>query len=616
MKLKTNHPGISFFLLGFLLFTSCFTKKADVPILVLADDSNFGTYTAELLKTEGFNEFLSDSLSSQRITYSYLKLFDILILAECKIEPGKLEIIEKYVKSGGNLIAFRPDLNLSELFGVVPEGDTISEAYLKINSNNSEGKGLSARIMQFHGTADLYSLNTGTVLAHIFTDQTHQSVYPAVVRNRYGNGHAVAFVYNLPKSIVYTRQGNPLFAGLEKDGIPGLRGMDLFTDGWVDTFANTMNQADQQMALLSNCIQEFNKVINPLPRLWYFPDTLQCLAVLDNDGEDNDEFDFEPQLRDIDSMGAKMTIYIKDVDKVSKEWSEKWTEKGFEISGHPDDTHEAGNPSWNGMNDAIRKKKDEIENKFNLSMQTNVNHWFVWCGKNEKGDQDFGAQARLEELHGIEMDANYAHYDIHSSQGKNYLGTPGYNQGNYTGSGLLMKYADHNGKTINVYQRFNSVYDQQYNEGSTAEDFFNCFKGLVDRSLHNDIFSIVSIKAHNNEYYFSKEPLMNMLAYAKDNNVPVWTALELLGFLKMKDEATFSNIRWKNNVLGFSVKSSLHHRKGLPCLVPFGFSDKKVKRVQVDGEEIEYRVNRIRELEYVFFTVEGGSTHEVSIIYK
>ena len=76
--------------------------------------------------------------------------------------------------------------------------------------------------------------------------------------SNYGKGSSVAFLYDLPRSIVYTRQGNPRFAGIEKDGIPGLRGMDLFTDGWLDNSNNTINQADEQMMLLSHCIEELN----------------------------------------------------------------------------------------------------------------------------------------------------------------------------------------------------------------------------------------------------------------------------------------------------------------------------------------------------------------------
>ena len=77
-----------------------------------------------------------------------------------------------------------------------------------------------------------------------------------------------------------------------------------------------------------------------------------------------------------------------------------------------------------------------------------------------------------------------------------------------------MKFADSRGKTINVYQHLNAVYDQEYNESHDPEGFYNCFKGLMDRSLHNEVYSFISVKSHNDEYYFSKSPLMKMLAYA------------------------------------------------------------------------------------------------------
>lgn len=65
--------------------------------------------------------------------------------------------------------------------------------------------------------------------------------------------------------------------------------MDLFTDGWVDTLNNVINQADEQMILLSHCIEHMSSYVKPLPRLWYFPDTLKCLVTLTNGGEYNDE---------------------------------------------------------------------------------------------------------------------------------------------------------------------------------------------------------------------------------------------------------------------------------------------------------------------------------------
>jgi hypothetical protein len=608
-----------FLLIIFILFLgiNSFPKgNANAPILLLATNNDFGSYTEEILKTEGFNEFETDSLSGIHINLEYLQNFDVVLLGKTSVTQDQKEMLSEYVKAGGNLIAFMPDSQLNQLFGIKDTKGTFSEGYIAVDSNSKFGVGISSQKMQIHGMACKYSTSQGKIIATIFVGKDDKNGLPGVVTNTYGKGHTVAFLYNLPQSIVYTRQGNPMSAGIEKDGITGLRGMDLFTDGWIDTTKNILNQADQQMALLTNCIQNLSGYIKPLPRFWYFPDTLKCLAVLDNDGEDNKEADFEQQLNDIDAKGAKMTIYIKDVEKISKEWAEKWTAKGFEISGHPDDTREAGNPHWKTMDSALAVQNLKIESKFGVKVRTNVNHWFVWCGRDENGNQDFAAQARLEEKNGIEMDANYAFYDINSNQPEHYLGSLGTNQGNYTGSGLVMKYAGVVGNTINVYQRYNAVYDQQYNESHDPEGFFNSFKGLMDRSLNEGIYSVISIKSHNNEYYFSKEPLMKMLDYANANEVPVWTALKLLDFLKMKDEASFTNISWTDNRLSFMLKSSVKNDNGLSFMLPARHGNIKISKLVVNGENRPFDLKSVKGIEYAFSTIAPGNDYVISAYYK
>ncbi len=290
--------NLSILFFGFIifLFHNCKVEKTASPILVLATSDNFGTYTTEILKTEGFNEYIHDSLTNGKITVEYLRQFDIIILGETGINVSQKTMLSEYVKNGGNLIAFRPDKKLNDLFGITDAGGAYSEGYMAVDIATEQGKGLTSRKMQFHGEADKYVSNGAKIIATLYAEKSSRKEFPAVVSYDYGKGHTIAFLYNLPKSIVYTRQGNPLFAGIEKDGIPGLRGMDLFTDGWVDNSTNTINQADQQMALLSHCIQYMSSFTKPLPRIWYFPDSLKCLAVLDNDGEDNTEADFESSI--------------------------------------------------------------------------------------------------------------------------------------------------------------------------------------------------------------------------------------------------------------------------------------------------------------------------------
>ena len=79
-------------------------------------------------------------------------------------------------------------------------------------------------------------------------------------------GQAAAFSYDLARSVVYTRQGNPAWAGQERDGTPPIRSDDLFFGAkagdvqpdWVDLGKVAIPQADEQQHLLANLIEQMN----------------------------------------------------------------------------------------------------------------------------------------------------------------------------------------------------------------------------------------------------------------------------------------------------------------------------------------------------------------------
>src|SRR4051812_14768725 len=77
-----------------------------IPILILATDANFGSYTSEILRTEGFNVFIIDSITSANFTSAFLKKFDVVILTRTDLSQRQQELISSYVKDGGSLIAF------------------------------------------------------------------------------------------------------------------------------------------------------------------------------------------------------------------------------------------------------------------------------------------------------------------------------------------------------------------------------------------------------------------------------------------------------------------------------------------------------------------------------
>jgi hypothetical protein len=614
--MQKSFPAIILFscIILLLSLTGCPKEKPGQPILLLAGSKGFGAYTGEILKAEGFNEFITDSTKSKKISKSFLAQFDLIILTEHSDDRQLWNQLKKYIHGGGNLIAFLPDQAHSDLFGIEKMPGKIRRPYIAINTFSDEGKSLTNKRIQIHVIEEKFSLKTGKAVAWFCNKSDAEYEFPAVVTNSFGKGQTTAFLYDLPRNIAYTRQGNPEFAGIEKDSIPGLRAMDLFTNGWVDTSNNVINQADEQMALLSHCIEHLNRDVKPLPRLWYFPDTLKCLVTLTNDGEFNNENDFESQFRDVDSMGAKMSLYVMETDRVSKEWAEKWSARGFEISGHPDNTKEAKAPVWSNMDKIMAAKIKEINDLYGLTMSTVVNHWFVWCGNNETGDSEFSAQAEIELKNGLSMDINYAHYDNNSGQA-HFLGQQGSNQGNFTGSGLPMRFAGSSGKILDIYQHLNNVYDQQYTENHDPKGFYNCFTGLMDRSLNNEVYSFISIKSHNDEYYFSREPLMKMLAYAGSNGIPVWTVSELAEFTRTRDEARFSNILLSGNKMSFDLNSSLKHNSGLTVMIPLIYRHSVLKSIECNGDEVKYTKGSVRGYDYAFLTVEPGEDYSIKIAF-
>ena len=86
--------------------------------------------------------------------------------------------------------------------------------------------------IQFHGTADRYTLAGASPSAardallerHDGDDEPRGHAPPVGAKG----GEAAAFTFDLARSIVYTRQGNPAWAGEERDGVAPLRSDDLF----------------------------------------------------------------------------------------------------------------------------------------------------------------------------------------------------------------------------------------------------------------------------------------------------------------------------------------------------------------------------------------------------
>ncbi len=574
------------------------------PILVLATPEKFGTYLGEILKAEGFNDFQMESPSAPGITGRFLSRFDIVLLAETDLTKEQAEHLNSYVKEGGSLIAMRPAAQLADVFGITGAGDVLREGYFRVEAGRGIGRGLIADPLRFHGESDRYRVEGATILASLWRTESEPVGAPAVFLHTWGKGNAAAFSYNLPQSIVLTRQGNPLHAGQEKDGILGIRAADMFTGGWVNPAGNALNQADEQMRLLSRIIETLSTEKKPLPRLWYFPDQAGSLVMLTDDGEDSPEADLEAHLADVKSRGARMTVYLKG-DYIPAGTVRRWASEGFEISGHVDDTKEAVLPTYQGMDSSVISTVAAFERSYGQPMRTVRNHWIVWCGIDALGKPDFAAQARIEASHGIRFDCNLYHYDQDSSQG-HFLGPPG----SFTGSGLPMKFAAGDGSILDIYGSVTQLPDEQWGRGA----MFSSFKLLLDRSLDSEIYSYISLNFHTDRWKaWSRPEGLKVIDYTNQRRVPIWTVAQTLSFIEGRAATRLAGTRWNRSRLSFRLEVPAS-APGVTLMLPAVHAKRKLHRILLDGHERSAVVRALKGMDYAFLPASPGN-HEIVVAY-
>ena len=229
------------------------------PVLVLVDPADeFGRYYAEILRAEGLNEFAVADVGS--LSAQGLAGYQVVVLARTAVTGAQAGVLDAWVRAGGNLIAMRPSAALAGTLGLGTDVGDLANGYLRV----AAGRGVTGETMQFHGTADRWTLAGAATVATLYSNADHGDDQPGRDGARCRGRPGAAFTYDLARSVVYTRQGNPAWAGQERDGERRRSAPDdLFFGGrrqpdWVDLDKVAIPQADEQQRLLANLITQMN----------------------------------------------------------------------------------------------------------------------------------------------------------------------------------------------------------------------------------------------------------------------------------------------------------------------------------------------------------------------
>jgi hypothetical protein len=570
------------------------------PVLVITKSSNpFASYYAEILRAEGLNEFTTKDIST--VNPTNLDQYQTAILGSMSLTTAQSAMLTSWVNAGGNLIAMRPDDQLQSLLGLLDTGTSLNNAWYKIDTGQSPGQGIVGETMQYHGTADRYAATSGTqTLATLYATSAASTPSPAVTMRNVGTngGQAVAFTFDLARSIVLTRQGNPAWESHERDGAAPTRSDDLFygnalgdiQSDWIDLNKVEIPQADELQRFLVNVIGNVNADKSPLPRFWYLPRDLKAAVVMTGDDHANGgtkgRFDAQKAQSPVGCSVVlwqciRSSSYIFTPTPVTDAEAAAYTADGFEIGLHlntgcADFTRDSLDRFLTDQLAAFTAKYTSLP-----PTVSNRTHCVPWS--------DWASTPKVELQHGIRLDTTYYYWPASWVSNR-----PGF----MTGSGMPMRFADKDGAMIDVYQAATQMTDESGQSYPFTPDT------LFDNALGaKGYYGVFTVNAHTDSATSSESDAV--IDSATSRGIPVVTARQMLNWVDGRNQSAFRNVAFNNNTLTFSIDVGAG-ATGLRAMLPTT-GGRQATAITRDGTAVSFTRKTIKGVDYAVFDAAAGN---------
>ena len=578
------------------------------PILVISDAANpFSRYPVEMLRALGYNAFLAVDVAA--VTAATLSAYDVVILGEMPLTAGMVGDLTTWVGAGGTLIALRPDAQLHNLLGITQAAGSQAEGYLLVRSVPGPGSGIVSQTIQYHGIADHYILNGAISLASLYSSATAATAYEAITQNEVGanGGKAIAFAYDLAKSIVYTRQGNPLWEGQNRDvnaspsdGV--IRPNDLFYGNapqdpqpdWINLDKAQIPQADEQLYLLGNLILLGNLHRKPLPRFWMLPNKFKAAVVMTGDdhavGLTNQFFEQFITLSPSNTAQAvahwqavRGTSYMYPNTPISDATALNYQNQGFEVGIHINTGCNVWTPTLLASNYTTQLGQFAANFPSIFTPNSHRTHCIAWS--------DYDTQPQVMVANGMRLDVNYYYWPGSWVQNR---------PGLFTGSALPMRFATKVGELIDCYQVTTQMTDES---GQTIPTHITT---LLDNAVGpNGYYGVFCANMHTDRQT-SIALATSIIAAAQSRNVPVVSSRQMLEWLDGRNGSTFDNMVWNGTVLHFDVSVGTG-ANNLYGMVPVSAANGQLIALTTNGSPVPYTTEVIKGVDYAFFPAVAGS---------
>ncbi|BAZ49412.1 Ig domain protein group 1 domain protein [Nostoc sp. NIES-4103] len=575
-------------------------SSSGAPILIVTSTSNpFSNYYSEILLNEGLNNFNTSDITS--ISQQTLAQYDIVLLGEIALSTDQVAMFTDWVADGGNLIAMRPDKKLATLLGLLDTSSSLDNGYLLVDTSTETGYGIVDQTIQYHGSADRYTLNGASSIANLYTNATTATSNPAITVRNIGNngGSAAAFTYDLARSVIYTRQGNIAWANQERDSLSPIRSDDLFYGNanndiqpdWVNLNKVAIPQADEQQRLLANLIIKINLDKKPLPRFWYFPNGKKAVVLMTGDDHANggtagrfDQFKAKsPANCSLDNWDCvRGTSYIYPNSPLSSQQAAAYEAEGFEVALHVNTN--CADFTASTLEDFYTQQLSSFTTNYSSipAPSTQRHHCLVWS--------DWFSTPIVELNHGIRFDTTYYYWPPSWVANR-----PGF----FTGSGMPMRLANTDGTTIDVYNATTQLTDE------SGQTYPSSIDTLLDRAIGSQgYYGVFNVNAHTDATNSLVADAVVTSAQAR--GVPIVSAKQMLTWLDGRNSSSFSSLSWSNNTLNFTITKATG-ANNLQAMLPTRRQNLVLNSITRNGNAISYTAQAIKGIEYALFPGDTGS---------
>lgn len=581
-----------------------------IPIIFDAPQLSdpFVRYLIEIFATEGWNH--AYLLPAAEFDPALLEQAPVVITYGSIARAAIYNSLFAYVRRGGSVVALRPDAAAAAQMGIDVLPQSAFHGYWQPHRALPDPLNVP---LQFHGHVDEWRVESACHrLAYWGETRSQSKINTAAILKDVGLGRWSAFAFNPVESIAYMRQGSPVWANSEGDGILGIRSDDLFfrRDGrqWNDLTLDQIPQADVLQRFMMRIVERTARC--PLPRAWYFPDRKRTVVSVIADTHESNGDDIGRQMEAVERLGGEMSVFLdrEVAEKTEPAQVDAWRKKGhaIELQVNYAAYGDRRKPDPKTMLEAVKAEVAAFEKRFGQKPTGSRTQGATWVG--------WVMQAAIERAAGMELNASHGH--------RPWLGLPqfgGQTHGYLNGTAMPQRFVDEKGRIIDSYQVQAHMTDQVlhtwyrdsedrvlrtdiHNLPANAEETVAIvLNALSPHKAMDRIRSLIETSFEHTFGYlmFQWDPatyaseqrsriwLRELFTpYLADAGIPIWSTRRVMTFMKQRRKLTCDHLRWDGSTMhaDYTVPDTGQGpiSIALPTNGPFG----PLMRIRVNNGEV------------------------------